>query len=293
MSDAPRLAPCAPVARRAGLVVVAIATLASAPAWAQATAGTRNGLPDRFQLDVGYFRLSPTTLLRFNPESGPASDVELERDLGFDDTANTFWVEGTWRLGRRHSLKLGFTRLSRDVLDRTIQRDFTWGGETYNAGLSATADSSSDLVGGYYRFALYRNERFEVGPTLGVGYLWLDARIRATGTVSGPAGDEGRSLDESASTSSVTGAIGGYAQSWPTKRLVVRTDFLYIKVSPGDSEAAVTDWRLGADYYFYRGLGLGLQYKFNRYSYDRGVVSRELGGEVTYKGFQVFLSALF
>jgi hypothetical protein len=281
-----RLTPSAPVVLRAGVVVVALATLAPAPARAQPAAGTWTGLPDRFQLDVGYFHLSPTTVLRFNPVSGPASDVELERDLDFDDTASTFWVEGTWRLARRHSLKLGFTRLSRDVLERTIQRDFTWGGETYSAGMSATADSSSDLVGGYYRFALYRDERFEVGPTLGVGYLWLDARIRATG-------GESRSLDKSASTSSITGAIGGYANGWLAERLVVRADFLYIKVSPGDSEAAVTDWRIGADYYFFRGIGLGLQYKFNRYSYDRGIVSRELGGEVTYKGFQVFLSALF
>jgi hypothetical protein len=225
----------AAVALRAGFVVVATATLAPAPTWAQASAGTWNALPDRFQLDAGYFRLSPTTVLRFNPESGPASDVDLERDLGFDDTANTFWIEGTWRLARRHSLKLGFTRLSRDVVDRTIGRDFTWGGQTYNAGLSADADSSSDLVGGYYRFALYRNERFEVGPTLGIGYLWLDARIRATGTVAGPGGGSGsRSLDERASTSSPTGAIGGYANGWLAERLVVRADFLYIKVNPGD-----------------------------------------------------------
>jgi hypothetical protein len=279
-------------ALRAG-VVLATAAVAAGPARAQSASGTWNGLPDRLQLDLGYFRLSPTTTLRFNPESGPGSDVDLERDLGFDDTANTFWLEGTWRIARRHSLRLGYTRLGRDVLDRTIQRDFSWGGETYNAGLSADADSSSDLVGGYYRFAVYRNERFEVGPALGVGYLWLDARIRATGTAGGPGGSESRNLDESASTSSITGAIGGYANGWLAERLVVRADFLYIKVNPGDSEAAVTDWRLGADYYFFRGFGLGLQYKFNRYSYDRGIVSRELGGEVTYKGFQVFLSALF
>jgi hypothetical protein len=269
------------------------ASLLAAPAMGQSSSPTWNGLPDRFQLDAGYFRLSPTTTLRLDSGSGSGSDVELEQDLGFDDTANTFWIEGTWRLARRHQLRLGFTRLSRDVLDRTIQRDFTWGGETYSAGLTAEADSSTDLVGGYYRLAVVRSDRFEIGPTLGVGYLWLDARIRATGSVSGPGGSETRNLDESASTSSITGAIGGYANGWLAERLVVRADFLYIKLNPGDSEAAVTDWRLGADYYFVRSVGLGVQYKFNRYSYDRGIASGELGGEVTYKGFQVFLSALF
>ena len=74
---------------------------------------------------------------------------------------------------------------------------------------------------------------------------------------------------------------------------MLRGDFLYIKATPGGSEASVTDWRLAANYYFFRNAGLGVQYKYNRYSYDRGVLVRELGGEVTYEGFQVYLSFLF
>ena len=55
----------------------------------------------------------------------------------------------------------------------------------------------------------------------------------------------------------------------------------------------MTDWRLGADYYFFRNAGLGVQYKLDRYSYDRGIVVSKLGGEITYKGFQVFASFRF
>ena len=36
-----------------------------------------------------------------------------------------------------------------------------------------------------------------------------------------------------------------------------------------------------------------MQYKYNRYSYDRGILVSELGGEVTYEGLQVFLSFRF
>ena len=64
-------------------------------------------------------------------------------------------------------------------------------------------------------------------------------------------------------------------------------------MTPGSSEASVTDWRLGADYYFFRNAGLGVQYKYDRYSYDHGILVSKLGGEITYKGFQVFLSFLF
>jgi hypothetical protein len=267
------------------------AGLLASSAFAQSS-GAWNGLSDRFQIDTGYFRLTADTVLRFNGGQG-TGDVSLENDLGVDKNVNTFWVDGTWRVGRRHQLKLSFTRFTRDRADYTLQRDFTWGGQTYSTGLSATTTSGTDILGGYYRFALFRNERFEIGPTIGVGYLWLKAGIKATGTVTTPGGSQSRTLDESASTGSITGAVGGYANAWLTKRLITRADFLYIKVTPGDTEASVQDWRLGADYYFFRNAGLGFQYKYNKYSYDRGILVSQLGGAVTYQGFQLFLSFLF
>ena len=269
------------------------AGLVAPSAFAQTSSGTWNGLPDRFQIDTGYFRLSADSVLRFNGPEGGSGQVDLEQDLGLDDTVNTFWLDATWRVGRRHQLKLGFTRLNRDRAEYTLQRDFVWGGETYNAGLSATTSGASDVLGGYYRFAIVRRDRFEIGPTIGVGYLWLEARIRATGTVSGPGGSESRTLDEAASTGSITGAIGGYAKGWLAKRLVAEADFLYVKVEPENSEASVTDWRLALDYYFTTNVGLGVQYKYNRYSYDRGILVSQLGGEIEFKGFQAFLTFRF
>jgi len=272
---------------------VLAAFLLASPAFAQSSSSPWSDLPDRFQIDTGYFRLSANTVLRYNGPEGGSGQVDFEDDLGLDEQVNTFWVDASWRVGRRHQLKLAFTRVNRDKADYTLQRSFTWGGETYSAGLSATTTNTADVLGGYYRFALVRNDRFEIGPTIGVGYLWLDARIQAAGTVTTPGGSQSRTLDESVSTGSVTGALGGYANAWLTKRLVARADFLYIKVQPEDSEASVTDWRIAADYYFSRNAGLGVQYKYNQYSYDRGILVRELGGEITYDGVQVFLSLLF
>jgi hypothetical protein len=277
---------------RAVIGCILAAGLLASPAHAQSSSGSWNGLSDRFQIDTGYFRITANTVLRYDGTQG-AGDVDFEKDLGLDAKVNTFWVDGTWRVGRRHQLRLNYTKLDRNRADYTLGRDFTWGGQTYNAGLSASTSTGSDILGGYYRFAIFRNDRFEIGPSLGVGYLWLDAGIKATGTVTGPDGTESRDLDESASTGSITGAVGGYANAWLTKRLVTRADFLYIKVNPGDTEASVTDWRLGADYYFFRNAGLGVQYKYNKYTYNRGILVSQLGGEVTYKGFQVFLSFLF
>jgi opacity protein-like surface antigen len=257
------------------------AVLLTSPVLAQSADGTWNDIPDRFQLDVGYFRINAANSLRFNGDN-----VELEEDLGLDDSANTFWLDGTGRLGRRHTVKLSYTRIDRERNNFTLQRQFTWGDNVYQAGLSARSTSAADILSGYYRFAIVRQDRFEIGPAVGIGYVWVEAGIEATGTVNGAS----RTIDREAETGSVTGAVGAYASGWLTKRLLLQGDFLYIKVNPEDSEASVTDWRAGATYYVVRNAGIGVQYKYDRYRYDRALESDELGGEITYDGFQAFLS---
>ena len=201
---------------------------------------------------------------------------------------DTFWVDATWRVGRRHKLKLAYTSFNRDRKDYTLQREFTWGGETYDAGLSASTSSGTDILGGYYRFALVRNDRFEIGPTIGVGYLWLGAGIQATGTVGGPGGSETRSLAESTSTGSITGAVGGFVQAWAAKRLTLYGDLPLHQGHARGLRGVGHRLESRGDYYFGRHVGLGAQYKYYRYSYDRGILVSELGGEIAYKGGQVF-----
>jgi hypothetical protein len=42
--------------------------------------------------------------------------------LGFDEIASAFGIDGAWRLGRRHQVKLADTKLSREALDRNLRR---------------------------------------------------------------------------------------------------------------------------------------------------------------------------
>lgn len=271
-----------------GAVLLTSVALASAQ-----TPASPGALSDRFQFDVGYFRIGADTILRYDGPQGDLGDVDFEEDLGLEEDASTLWLDTTFRLGRRHQLKLSYTALTRDRAGLNLDRSFTWGGKTYAAGLDVTATADTDILGGYYRFAVVRTDRFEIGPALGVGYLWLNAGIRATGSLGGIGGIPGVAIDESAGVGSVTGAVGGYTNTWLTNRLALRADYLYIRVSPEGSEASVNDWRAGADYYFTRHIGAGVQYKLYRYSYQRGAFEGELGGDITYSGVQVFASFLF
>jgi len=269
------------------LAIVAVGLFAS-PAWAQSQ-NASGGPPDRFQIDVGYFNLEATTLLRYGGPKGSSGEVSFEQDLGQDPKVDTYWIDGSWRVGRRHQLKLSYTQLSRERKDKTLTRDFIWGGQNYTAGLNATSTSGSDILGGYYRFAAVRNDKFEIGPTVGLGYLSLEAGIQATGT----AGGQSRSFDVSKSSGSPTGALGAYAVLTPVRKLALHGDFLYISANLANTEVSVTDWRLAAHYYFFRSAGVGLQYKYYKYTLDRTLLASEIAGEIEFQGVQAFLTFRF
>jgi hypothetical protein len=280
------------------LGLTALPVLAQTPALAPggaaaATPASSGHLPDRFQIDTGFFRVKSSTTLWLNTGSGVQSEVNFENDLGLKPNTNTFWVDTAWRLGRRHQLKVAFTSFTREN-STTLARTFTWNDKTYAAGLSATASLTSRITSGYYRFALIKKDRFELGPAIGVGYLSFTPRIQATGTYIPPGGvAQTANLDVQATKGSITGDIGVYFDAWMSRNVALRGDYLYIKISPGSTTASITDYRLALDVYPWANVGFGAQYKYNKYSFSADVLKSALGGHLTYSGAQVYLSFLF
>jgi hypothetical protein len=272
-------------APRRAAAAAALSALMSVPAAAQTSSGFTD-LPQGFRLDVGGFRIASETQLTYDL-AGQGQTIDFEGETGLPSDVTTIWVDGTWRVGRRHQLAFNYTRSNRSG-SRTLQREIHWGDQVFQVGATVEAEVGNDLLTGYYRFAVFKNDRFEIGPTIGLGYLWLSATLSGSTAGGNPVG-----LGRTAEIGSVTGDVGGYFEGWLAKRLVLRGDLLYIKVKPENSEASVTDGRLGLYFYPWTHIGFAAQYKYYKYRYDRSPLSAELGGSITYKGGQVYASFLF
>ena len=268
-------------------LLVAAASLVASSAWAQPA--NFSDVPDRFRLELGGFRIGADTELTFNSTGGPRPPVNFE-SLNLPDNATRFYGEGFWRPWRRHEFSLSWYRNARSGDPQTVQRDFTWGGRVITAGSTANAQVRSSYLSGVYRFAAYKNDRFEIGPSVGIGYLSIDAGIEGEASVAGGAS---RPFDLSADLGQPTGDLGAYLYWWPLRRLLVRGDFRYILVKPGNSEASVTDGRAAVLYHPWRNIGIGLQYTGQKFRYDRDILSRELGGRIRYRGGQLVVSGAF
>ena len=272
--------------------LAAVACLLACGALAQ-TAGYSD-VPDRFRLETGGFRIGAATELRFNTSGILLPPVDFE-DLNVSENTTRFYIEGFWRPGRRHQLSLSWYKNDREGDPATVEREFVWGDRVINAGASVTAHVGSNYLSGVYRFAVYKNDRFEIGPSVGIGHLHLDAGIRGEANVAIPGRDVAVSVpfDESRELGQITGDLGGYLYLWPLRRLLMRADMRYIIVKPGDSEASITDGKAALIYHPLRNVGVGLQYTYTKFRYDRGLISTDLGGSLRYSGVQVVLSGAF
>jgi len=249
-------------------------------------------VPDRFRLEAGGFRIGAHTELTFSTSGGPRPPADFE-SLSLPESATHLYFEGFWRPWRRHHFSLSWYRNNREGDPRTIESDVTWGDRVIHPGASLTGRVSSNYLSGVYRFAAYKNDRFEIGPSLGIGRLSIEAKLRGQGSSTTPGGTVSGPFDVSKSLGQPTGDLGGYFYWWTLRRLLLRGDLRYIVVKPGNSEASITDGRAAALYYPWRRFGVGLQYNYNRFRYDREILSTELGGRLRYSGGQVLIGYAF
>ncbi len=249
-------------------------------------------VPDRFRVEVGGFRIGADTELTFNTTGGAQPPVDFE-SLAVPDSTTRIYVEGFWRPWRRHQFSLSWYRNARESSTHTVDREFTWGDFVVTAGASATAHVSTSYFSGVYRFAAYKNDRFEIGPALGIGYLSIEAGVGGHVSVTTPVGTVSIPFDVSKNLGQPTGDLGAYLYWWPLRRLLVRGDFRYILVKPENSEASISDGRAAAIYHPWRNFGIGLQYAYTKFRYDRDILSNELGGRIRYSGVQLVVSGAF
>src|SRR5262245_16471344 len=268
----------------AALLLFGSAVSAQPPAYAD--------VPDRFRVEAGGFRIGSDTELSFNTSGGVRPPVDFE-SLDVPESTTRFYIEGFWRPWRRHQFSLSWYRNNRDGDPTTSQREFNWGNQVIQAGATVIGHVGSHYLSGVYRFAAYKNDRFEIGPSVGIGLLSLDAAISGEGSVRTPVGDVSLPFDESKSLDQATGDLGGYFYWWPARRLLARGDLRYIYVSPENAKASITDGRAAVVYHFVPHVGLGVQYTYTKFRYDRDVLATELGGRLRYSGVQLVLSGAF
>lgn len=159
------------------LVALAVIALAAGPALADETVSVK----------AGYQVLAPEGHFSVSGSGLAGSPIDLEQDLGFDDSKN---------LTAEVALQLGNLRLAAGYLpirfsgNGTLNRTVNFNGQTYSGSVQTSSDVDIDLydVGLSYNILNFDDlpVRFQLGPEIAVkivdAKLTLDGQEDMTGT---------------------------------------------------------------------------------------------------------------
>ena len=222
-----------------------------------------------------------------DPDFRTLIDFESDLALSDRDTLPSFMI-GT-RLSRHWILQGEFYRLKRSG-ETELARDIVYDGVTYPVEATVRSGFSSDVYRLSAGYSFVRNERVELGATLGIHATNFEVFLQ------GEAGGSQVTVDSERRSRDVLAplpTIGLYGQFEPAPRLRVggQGDFLSLKV--GDYDGRLVNLQATVSYAATDNLRIGALYRYVDYRLD--VEKDRYVGRIAYqfKGPGLFVELSF
>jgi hypothetical protein len=277
--------------------------LAAGPAAAQAQGTLQNaqprqsgferygGVADHINVRVGLFLPTHGTVTRFDSDQlGAGTMVDLESDLGLEESTTNVRADGYIRLGRRHRLGAGYLKLDRSA-NRDLARTIQWGNEVFNLDVNVDSFWDLTLLPAQYRFAVIKSDRVDLGLSAGVFALFLDAGVSAPEA----------SVREAESISFPLPVFGVDLEVAPARRVYAQAGFEYFGLSIQDVDGSWYEFRAALEYFPLRYVGVGAAYRWVDIGVDTlgdidsggGLVETDLFIDYSFRGPQLYIALAF
>ena len=102
---------------------------------------------EKFKFSAGFFVPVSNTNIQVGIKGGVAgTEIDFEKDLGFNSSQLTFLANFQWRVSRRSRINLNYYNIPRSST-HTIQKDITFNGIVYPVNAS---------INSYFNVAIYQ-----------------------------------------------------------------------------------------------------------------------------------------
>jgi hypothetical protein len=207
-------------------------------------------LDDRFSISLGAFITDRDTDTQLNSATlGSGTIIDLESDLGLDNSDSVFRIDGHYRFGRKHRATFSVFDLSRDAV-KAIQRDIQFGDRVFPLDTAITTNLDLTIYKLAYTYSFIQRDDSYLGLTAGA-YV-ADWNIGLAGENLGQV-----STRDITAPLPVAGLRGQYdfADRWS---LAASGEFFLIEVD--NIDGSLVDLYVGIDYQLTDHVALGLGY---------------------------------
>ena len=218
--------------------------------------------PDTLAFSVGgYYVMRSSTSIAYSPEGIPISaGVNLNRELGLDESDSSFRVDGYYRFNPRHRIDASWYRIERTGT-RTANRDFSWNGQDYSAGWTLESLAGNETFKVNYLYSFYHSPKVELalGGGLHLTRITSGLSVATFGTniPSDPLNYTVQRELETAAPLPVISLMLGYQIS-PRWKALWSHDVLFLEIDGISGD--FSDSNLSVEFRAFKNVGFGLGY---------------------------------
>ncbi|HEX7153808.1 MAG TPA: hypothetical protein VF618_20130 [Thermoanaerobaculia bacterium] len=235
----------------------------------------------------GYFGNFETNVRVDESDTEEGTAINLERDLGLEETRDMQRFTVQWRPFNRHELAASYFNASREGFEQ-IDREIVFRDTAYPVRALVTSEFDLDYRDVTYTLWARKGERDGLGIMLGVAALAIDASLIAT------VEDESLTLTEQAETDVPVAVIGAQGRWALTRRVFLEAQAGVLpEVTLDEITGSALTGSARLEWRFLRNLGIGAAYN---YFHIDGTVARDtFDGDIdmTIDGAEVYLRLAF
>ena len=277
--------------KRVALAILAAAILPAA-ALAESTSEFPGTIPDNLRFRFGGIYANVASDVILSTPSFPGTDVNLN-DIFGQPHKFTFRGEGFWNFAGRSFLDFGYIGFG-TKRSATLTQDIDFGGVIYHAGASVENDSFTQFFYAAYRYGFIKNPKFQLGMSLGVGYLTLRETLDATGHVTQPDGTTiTGSVSKEAQIRAPVPLLGIEAEGQITETVSLGARFRAFGATVSPYSGNVEEALAHVDWFISKNVGVGGGFEWARFDVKKTQDSKTIQITYRYDGPRIYVIVTF
>lgn len=135
----------------------------------------------RFKATAGAFFPVNNTEVEVNGTNGRiGTDIDFERDLGFQNNTVSFFGTFEWRASRRSRFNLEYFYLKRNST-KTLQKEIEFKDHVYPVNAEVAAFMDNQMIRFAYGYAIVSKPKYELGLLIGAHIMLADVGVGLVG----------------------------------------------------------------------------------------------------------------
>jgi hypothetical protein len=131
---------------------------------------------ERFKISAGFFYVVNITSVQVSITGTPGTDIDYQKDLGYNKEVGTFLTSFQWRISSRSRFSFSYYNIKRSSTHR-LTKDITFQDNTYYINEEVNTFFNTSIYQFSYGYALISKPKIELGLLIGAHVVGSKAGI--------------------------------------------------------------------------------------------------------------------